>query len=118
MDAIQTRRGDIWYAELPIITGSCVQGGHRPVLVVQNEYGNIFGQTTIVVPLTAQLKRNLLQTHVVVPNDISHLRENSTVLCEQIQTIDKSQLTDFVWTICGTDTMKEIDRAVKVSLQV
>ena len=61
------KRGDIYYADLSGIEqllGS-EQSGKRPVLVIQNDVGNMHSPTTIVAILTSKIKRNL-PTHVVL----------------------------------------------------
>jgi mRNA interferase MazF len=52
------RRGDIYMADLNPFKGS-EQGGKRPVLVLQNNDGNIYCPTLIVAPLTTQLKTRM-----------------------------------------------------------
>lgn len=32
------------------------QGGIRPAVVIQNAYGNIYSDTTIVIPFTSKIK--------------------------------------------------------------
>lgn len=46
-------RGDVFYADLNPVIGS-EQGGIRPVLILQNNIGNRFSPTIIVVPLTTK----------------------------------------------------------------
>lgn len=41
------KKGDIFYADLSPVIGS-EQGGIRPVVILQNDIGNRFSQTTIV----------------------------------------------------------------------
>lgn len=50
------KRNEIYMVDLPI-TSKSVQYGRRPVLVIQNDAGNTYSPTTIVVPLTSQEKR-------------------------------------------------------------
>ena len=47
-------RGDIFYANLDTAIGS-EQGGTRPVVIVQNDIGNKFANTVIIVPLTKKI---------------------------------------------------------------
>ena len=68
--AVRTvRRGDVYLADLDPAIG-CEQGGIRPVLVLQNDIGNLYSPTTIVAAVTAkQTKKKLpvqsLQMHLV-----------------------------------------------------
>ena len=57
------RRGDIYLADLGEHRGN-IQGGVRPVINIQNNSGNFFGPTLIVVPLTTELKKLGQPTHI------------------------------------------------------
>lgn len=59
------RRGDIYLADLGEHHGH-IQGGTRPVVVVQNDYGNRFAPTLIVVPLTTEIKKADMPTHYIL----------------------------------------------------
>ena len=50
-----SKRGDIFYADLDPIIGS-EQGGIRPVLVVQNNVGNKYSATVVVLPISSAKK--------------------------------------------------------------
>lgn len=85
------KQGDIWICNLNPVVGS-EQGGIRPVLVVQNDVGNLHSNTTIIVPLTKQDKVSLPQ-HILL-NSIKYnfLTYDSTVLCEQVRCLDVTRL--------------------------
>lgn len=110
------KRGDIYFADLSPVVGS-EQGGLRPVLIVQNNTGNKFSPTVIVSAITSQATKNKIPTHVDLPCDTYGLPKDSVVLCEQIRTIDKQRLKQFV---CDIDslTMKKINQALKISLWI
>ena len=57
------KRGDIYYADLRPVVGS-EQGGIRPVLIIQNDVGNIHSPTVICAAITSQLHKAKLPTHV------------------------------------------------------
>lgn len=59
------RRGDIYLVDLGEHRGN-IQGGVRPVINIQNNSGNFFGPTLIVVPLTTELKKLGQPTHYVM----------------------------------------------------
>ena len=107
------KRGDIYYANLDHVIGS-EQGGNRPVLVVQNDVGNRYSPTIIIVPLTYRLGKNPLPTHVMISNN-SSLGSNSLALMEQIRTIDRSRISDYIGRI-DSPTQSRIDEALSVSL--
>ena len=107
-------RGEIYFAELNPVQGS-EQGGIRPVLVVQNDVGNTYSPTTIVLAITSQLNKARLPTHVSVPAAESGLSRDSVILAEQVRTIDKSRLRQRVARL-QPRTMRRIENALAVSV--
>lgn len=108
------KRGDIFMANLSPIVGS-EQGGERPVLIIQNDIGNLNSPTTIVVPITAQSGKAKMPTHVELPGKRSTLPRDSLVLAEQVRTIDKTRLKDKLCSLDG-ELMLKVDKALKVSM--
>ena len=109
------QRGEIYYADLDPVVGS-EQGGERPVLVIQNNAGNKYGPTVIVLAITSHYhKKKRWPTHV--PIDGSGLPVNSIVLAEQVRTVDKTRLTCHVGR-ASTASMEAVDRALKISMGV
>ena len=113
MKKFRVKRGEIFYADLSGSIGS-EQKGIRLVLIIQNDIGNNFSPTTIVAALTSQVKK-YIKTHVSLSNDLFDINKDSTVLCEQIRTIDKCRLREKVCTL-DKKTMKEVDISLKRSL--
>ncbi|MBC7342433.1 MAG: type II toxin-antitoxin system PemK/MazF family toxin [Clostridia bacterium] len=111
---MQVKRGDVFYAELNPVVGS-EQGGTRPVLIIQNDIGNQFSPTTIVLAITSQISKAKLPTHVEVDAKRSHLDRDSVILAEQIRTIDKSRLRQKVTTL-DDEIMKKVNRAIEISV--
>lgn len=66
------------------------QGGIRPAVVVQNDKGNKYSPTTIVVPVTSHQNKARIPTHVKVKG--ACLPKKSIALTEQIITIDKKRI--------------------------
>lgn len=63
--AVRTvRRGDVYLADLDPAIG-CEQGGIHPVLVLQNDIGNLYSPTTIVAAVTAKQTKKALPVHMV-----------------------------------------------------
>lgn len=54
------KRGEIYDENLSPVCGS-EQGGLRPVLILQNDRGNLHSLTTIVAPLTSVKKDGFLR---------------------------------------------------------
>lgn len=108
----EIKRGDVLIADLPHYPGS-VQSGERPVIVVQNDAGNHFSPTLIVVPTTTARKK-LMPTHVTAYKK-DGLIYDSTVLCEHLLTIDKSIIIEKLGSV-SFETMRKIDIATLISL--
>ena len=110
------KRGDIYYADLSPVVGS-EQGGIRPVMIIQNDVGNRHSPTVICAAITSKMNKAKLPTHVEIDASKYHLVKNSVVLLEQVRTIDKQRLKDF---ICHVDNklMCQVENALKVSLEL
>ena len=106
------RRGDIFYADLSPVVG-CEQGGIRPVLVIQNDIGNRYSPTVIVVAITSKSKKEL-PTHVEL-GCMEALQKNSVVLLEQIRTIDRIRLLEYIGSVSRL-RMLLIDQALLLSI--
>ena len=109
------RRGDIYYADLSPVIGS-EQGGVRPVLIIQNDIGNRHSPTVICAAITSKMNKAKLPTHIEISARQYQIVKNSVILLEQIRTIDKKRLKEFV---CHADNnlMMKVDEALKISLE-
>jgi len=110
------RRGEIYIAGLDPVVGS-EQGGTRPVLVIQNDQGNRYSPTVIVIALTSAMGKPMLPTHVRLQAGSGGLSKDSIVLAEQLRTLDKRRLRDRIG-LLPPDVMRDVDRAVCASLQI
>lgn len=111
------KRGEIWIARIPEGVGS-EQSGSRPVIILQNDTGNRHSPTTIVACLTKYKDKANIPTHVVLndPDNYTRLLP-SIALLEQLYTIDKNRLVDYLEDVEPED-MRRIDNALKISLGV
>lgn len=111
---IQTiRRGDIYYANLNPTIGS-EQDGVRPVLVISNNWGNYYGSTLIIVPITSQRKCKKLPTHYRLPT-VYGLRKQSHLLFEQIRVIDKQRLVRYIGKL-NQNSLQAAELPMKIAL--
>lgn len=109
-------RGGIYLVDLSERVGS-EQGGVRPVVVMQNDKGNRYSPTTIVCPLTSKNKK-MKETHVILTPDDCGVIVNSTVLCEQIMTIDKSRIKAKVGEIRNPQKLCAIEEKIMISFGI
>ncbi len=108
--------GDIYLAELPTISGSQVQQGVRPVIVVSNDKNNMFSPVVTVLPLTSKQCKHALPTHVAI---IGYgLLKSSVILGEQIITLDKKLLRDKVGTVSDISMRNRIQNALMTQLNM
>lgn len=92
------------------------QGRSRPCVVVQNDIGNRFASTTIVVPLTdAAHIKNPSPIYVLIKKADGGLRKDSYALCDQIRVVDQQRFRGIYGSL-ATETMAAVDRALRVSL--
>lgn len=110
-DKLSIRRGEIYYIIKSDTLGSEMETG-RPAIVVSNDDNNKFSNTIEVVYLTTQPKKEL-PTHVV----ITATNRTSTVLCEQITTVDIMRVGTYVAT-CTPGEMRKVDAALAASLNL
>ena len=115
MNKKHIRRGDIYYANLDPVIGS-EQGDNRPVVVVQNEAGNKHSPTVVIVPLTRNLDKKPLPTHVLIPQS-DGLNYDSLALTEQIRTIDRTRIGGYIGCV-GDSIQTEIDVALAVCMGI
>lgn len=109
------RRGDIYLANLNPRRGS-VQGGIRPVLVLQNNDGNYYSSTLIIAPITSQLKKVEQPTHYLIPKSRALIKP-SIIMFEQIHTIDKCMVLGYLGKLTQQQ-YGEIDDFLRISLDI
>ena len=89
------RRGDIYYVQFGNTSTGSEQHGDRPAVIIQNDVGNTYAPTLIVVPLTSNTEKKVTQpTHCLLENE--GLSMSSMALAEQIFTIDKSRILKYL----------------------
>lgn len=104
-------RGDIFFVSPGGNYCGSEQKPNRPGIVVSNDLANKHSPNVEMVFLTSQEKKPL-PAHVEVIAKVP-----STALCENIQTVSKERLGDFLKS-CTTTEMKKIDNALLISLGI
>ena len=94
---LDIKRGYLYYADLSPVVGS-EQGGVRPVLIIQNDIGNKYSPTVIVI-----------SAHEY------GLNKDSVILLEQIRTIDKKRLREKIGCL-DKNMMLKVDNSLQISL--
>ena len=110
------KRGDVYMAGLDPVIGS-EQGGYRPVVIIQNDTGNLHAPTVIAVPVTSSSGKPGLPTHAFLPLGEGGLWRDSIALCEQVRTLEKARLGRRLGAV-SPGAMRGIEQALKVSLDM
>ena len=108
------RRKEIYLANSGKTVGS-EENGIRPVLIIQNNLGNKYSPTTIILPFTKRIEQSgILPTHIQVET-FGNIEYKSTILAEQIKVLDKSRLICYIETL-PNKYMKKVDEALKIAV--
>ena len=111
---LTVKRGEIYYADLSPVVGS-EQGGIRPVLIIQNDVGNLHSPTVIAAAITSRQAKSKMPTHITLRAAHCGLAHDSMVLLEQVRTLDKARLKAKTGELSLSD-MYRVNRALSVSL--
>ena len=114
MPANFPRRGEIYFADLDPVVGS-EQGGHRPVLVIQNDNGNRYSSILIVAAITSAPTRRTYPVDIVITSEHSGLMAGSRVMLNQIKSVDKQRIGRYVGSLDESE-MDRVERAILISL--
>jgi len=89
-------QGEVWWADFPQPVGS-EPGFRRPVVIVQGDPFNRSAlRTTVVIPLTSNLRWADAPGNVLLSRRATGLPRDSVANVSQVSTVDKSLLTERV----------------------
>src|SRR3989338_5617030 len=86
------KKGEIFFANLEPVKGR-EQGGLRPVLIIQNDLSNKYSPVTIIAAITSKIYEREFPKNVFVLKEDSGLDRDSTIMLNQIRTIDSARLS-------------------------
>ncbi|WP_243257377.1 type II toxin-antitoxin system PemK/MazF family toxin [Coprococcus comes] len=104
-------RGDLFYYDFGDNSGS-VQSGERPVLVVQADDYNQNAPTIIVAAVTSVIKKRYLPSHIILGEEFG-LKKPSMVLLEQIRTVNREDLREYIGTVDDDKLFRQINATLK-----
>lgn len=107
------QRGEVFYITSVFDTVGSEQRSGRPAVVVSNNHNNKHSDVVEICYLTLQDKKPL-PTHVKVPDGAC---SNSTVLCEQVTSVSKQRIGDYMCRLSDA-VMDKVDRAILASLDL
>src|SRR3989338_5351707 len=109
---MEIKRGDVLLVNFEPVRGS-EQGRIRPAVVIQNDILNKFSPLTIVAPVTSRVYDKEYPTNVFIKKEDSGLDKDSTVLLNQIRTIDKRRIIRKIGSL-NIFSMSKVVLAIKV----
>lgn len=109
------KRGQIWFVSLDPVVGHEI-GKRRPALIISNDGNNQFAETVTVLPITSKTEK-IYPFEVFLPKEETHLPKDSKVKCNQVRTVDKKRLVNFVGTL-SSEGLKDIEQALLIHLGI
>jgi len=112
-------RGEVYVAELAPRSGS-EQQGRRPVIVVSHDgFNQASGwRSVIVVPIsTSAAQAGRGPTVVALRAGVGGLKRDSTAMCHQVTTLDRSKLVQRIGTL-DAPALVHLDSGLKAALQL
>ena len=118
------KRGEVYLCDFGEPYGS-EQGYKRYAIVVQNDDGNFYSPTTIVLVCTTEHKKRLpvhysfvFSNENMIDYDVTHVgMEENVVMAEQIRAVDKTRLRKFLGTMTP-EFMYKIQNIIDISLNL
>lgn len=113
---MEVKRYDIVQADLSGSVGS-EQGGIRPVLIIQNDIGNLHSQTTIVMPFSTKVYKNPNQpTHTLIKKSRdTGLKMDSVLLGEQMRVISNQRIKKKIGSVTDKNEREEVRRVYEAN---
>ncbi len=108
------KRGEIWLVNWNPARGS-EQAGKRPALIIQNNIGNEKASTTIVAAISSSVRIYPMNVSIIPPE--AGLDRPSIVKTGQVLTVSKERLEKCLGKL-GKEKMKEVNTAIKLSLDI
>lgn len=113
---MELKKGDILLVNFEPVKGS-EQGKIRPAVIIQNNLLNKFSPLVIVAPITSKVYAEEYPQNVFLKKQDSRLMRDSTVLLNQIRTVDKRRIIK-KFGFLDQFIMDKIDSAIKVCLDL
>ena len=109
---MKAKQFEVWIADLNPTIGT-EAGKIRPVVIIQTDLLNKLHPSTIICPLTTNIRMdaNILRIHL--PKDSCGLEQSCDIMIDQVRTIDNKRLVRKVGNI-----PVELVRTIKENLKI
>lgn len=111
--------GEIWMCNLSTNKEGSIQGGYRPVFILSNDRNNTYSTTLNIIPLTTKMNKRKLPVHVELWSYQRYgLKAPSTMMIEQITTINVSDLDKCIGKVTDSNVLNDIYKAMCIQFPV
>ena len=110
MELGKLKRGQIYYAKLPIY-----RNGHnvvKPVLVIQNDKLNEKIDEVLIIPINKRIDKNISKEMVTELDDFKQIMPNSFFILNRLMSIKKKNINGFI-TELDKKSMKIINKKLR-----
>ena len=120
----EVKRGEVYMCDFGEPYGN-EQGFKRYAIIIQNDDGNLYSPTTIVLACTTEYRR-FFPMHIhcafsprnMIDYDLARVgSKENVIMTEQIRTVDKTRLRKYIGTLTP-DFMKIIEGKIDISLHL
>jgi len=113
---VKINRGHLYLADLNPSSGT-EPGKTRPVLVLQTDLMNSKHPSTLICPLTSQVRAEVEILRVHLKKGEAGLNKDSDILIDQIRAIDNRRLTQELGKL-SSNKMKQVEEKIKIVLDL
>lgn len=111
-------RGEVYLVNLTPAVGTEMRDLHRCIIVQSDLLEHPLRPRTVVIPFTSKPPRKPLPFVVTVDPPEGGLSRRSYALCDQVTRIDKSRIVKSCGSPLSTETMAQIDAALRLVLDL
>ncbi|MCB0584914.1 MAG: type II toxin-antitoxin system PemK/MazF family toxin [Phaeodactylibacter sp.] len=109
---MKCKQFEIWLADLNPRFGT-EPGKTRPVLIVQSNLLNKAHPSTLICPITSNVKKGVTILRVTIDKSKDGLKKESAVMVDQVRAIDNKRLVKNIGNL-----PKELEEKVKENLKI
>ena len=109
---MKARKNEIWVANLDPRHGT-ETGKTRPVLIIQTDLLNKVHPSTLICPITTNVKLESKILRVHIKKGIGKVKEDCDIMIDQIRAIDNKRLINKIG-----ELTKELSETVKENIKI